>query len=73
MPKITSGKTKARLVIHVDSRTLDAYQSSLKRAEEAGLQVDVTGDFESLLRRLTKIVNDAIEESAPASTPADHS
>lgn len=63
MPKITSGKTTARLVVQVDSRTLDAYQASMKHAAEVGLNVDVTGDFEALLRKLTKIVNDAAEES----------
>lgn len=65
MPKITSGKTTSRLVVQVDTRTLDAYQASMKRASDAGLRVDVSGDFEALLRRLTKIVNDAVDETAP--------
>ncbi len=72
MPKITSNSTTAQLRVSVNKATLDKYQSSLSRAEKAGLKVDVQTDFEQLLKRLTKVIDDATQEAAPPPSQHDH-
>lgn len=69
MPKITSHHTTSHLRVVVDKTTLDKYQSALSRAKKAGLRVDVQTDFEQLLRRLTKIIDDAVHEAEPPAKP----
>lgn len=63
MPKIYSATTTAKFSHPVNKRVLDAYNSAIEKAEKVGLRIDVTPDVESMLRRVTKIIDDAAHEA----------
>ncbi len=59
MPRITASTATSQFRVNVDKKILGRFQSALDEAEKAGLRVDIQTDVEQLLRRLTKIINDA--------------
>lgn len=66
MPKIVHLDQTSTMKIVVNKRILEAYESAMARAEKAGLRVDVQTDFEQTMKRITKIVNDSVDESRAA-------
>lgn len=59
MPKIYSATATAKFSHPVGKKVLDAYRSAIEKADKVGLRIDVTPDVESMLRRVTKIIDDA--------------
>lgn len=72
MPRISTPDATASFRVAVDRRVLDAFTSAMKRAEDVGLRVDYRQDVEKLLKRLTRIVNDAADEARPAGPATTH-
>lgn len=67
MPKITSMNETAQFRVTVSKRILESFQGAMKKADAVGLKVDIQPDVEALLRKLTKIINDAVSESSKPS------
>lgn len=72
MPKIVHLDQTASAKIVVNKRILDAYQAALARANKAGIRVEVQTDFEQTMKRITKIVNDSIDEARPVPASDHH-
>ena len=62
MPKITSSIKQARFSQVVSKNVMEDFDAAMNAATKSGLRVDVQTDVEQLLKRLTKIINDAATE-----------